>query len=261
MVKKLKNLYIFLVFLFLYAPIIFLIVFSFNNSKLKTSWTGFTLKWYLELFQNEEILSSFYNTIIIAILATIIASVLGTMAAIGIFYMKKYEKSVVLNVNYIPVLNPDIVTAISLMVLYRIVYMEKGFLTVLLSHIMFTTPYVILSILPKLKQMNKFLPEAAMDLGATPFYTFRKIIIPEIKPGIFSGAILAFTLSLDDFVITYFTTGNAFNTLSVTVFSMARRGINPSINALTTLMFLSILILLFVVYKISKEPEQQYKRS
>ena len=261
MVKKLKNLYIFLVFLFLYAPIIFLIVFSFNNSKLKTSWTGFTLKWYLELFQNEEILSSFYNTIIIAILATIIASVLGTMAAIGIFYMKKYEKSVVLNVNYIPVLNPDIVTAISLMVLYRIVYMEKGFLTVLLSHIMFTTPYVILSIFPKLKQMNKFLHEAAIDLGATPFYTFRKIIIPEIKPGIFSGAILAFTLSLDDFVITYFTTGNAFNTLSVTVFSMARRGINPSINALTTLMFLSILILLFVVYKISKEPEQQYKRS
>ena len=260
MVKKLKNLYIFLVFLFLYAPIIFLVVFSFNNSKLKTSWSGFTMKWYMELFRNEEILSSFYNTLLVAIIATIIATIIGALAAIGIYYMKRFGKSLILNINYIPVLNPDIVTAISLMVLFRIVHMEKGFLTVLLSHIMFTTPYVILSVLPKLKQMNKYLPEAAMDLGATPFYTFRKIIIPEIRPGIISGAILAFTLSLDDFVITYFTTGNAFNTLSVTVFSMARRGINPSINALTTLMFLVILILLLIVYKTSKESEEEYKR-
>ncbi|QQK07445.1 ABC transporter permease [Miniphocaeibacter halophilus] len=257
MVKKLKNLYIFLVFLFLYAPIIFLMIFSFNNSKLKTTWSGFTLKWYEELFKNEEILSSFSNTIIIAILATLVATALGTMAAIGIYYMKNWKKSLVLNVNYIPVLNPDIVTAVSVMVLFRLVSMENGFITVLLSHIMFTTPYVVLTILPKLKQMSKSLPEAAMDLGATPFYTFRKIIIPEIKTGIISGAVLAFTLSLDDFVVSYFTTGNGFNTLSVTVYSMARRGINPAINALSTLMFLAILILLFIVYKTSKDPEDE----
>ncbi|HHX67387.1 MAG: ABC transporter permease [Miniphocaeibacter sp.] len=257
MVKKLKNFYIFLVFLFLYAPIIFLMIFSFNNSKLKTTWSGFTLKWYEELFKNEEILSSFSNTIIIAVLATLVATALGTMAAIGIYYMKNWKKSLVLNINYIPVLNPDIVTAVSVMVLFRLVAMENGFITVLLSHIMFTTPYVVLTILPKLKQMSKSLPEAAMDLGATPFYTFRKIIIPEIKTGIISGAILAFTLSLDDFVVSYFTTGNGFNTLSVTVYSMARRGINPAINALSTLMFLSILILLFIVYKTSKDSEDE----
>ncbi len=257
MVKKLKNFYIFLIFAFLYAPIIFLMIFSFNNSKIKTSWTGFTLKWYKELFNNEEILLSFYNTIKIAIIVTIIATIMGTVAAIGIYYMKRLSKMAVLNINYIPVLNPDIVTAISVMVLFRLMNMENGFITVLLSHIIFTTPYVILSVLPKLKQMNKFLPEAAMDLGATPFYTIRKVIIPEIKSGIVSGAILAFTLSLDDFVVSYFTTGNGFNTLSVTIFSMARRSINPAINALSTLMFLAILILLVIVYKTSEGAEKK----
>ncbi|WP_099203400.1 ABC transporter permease [Miniphocaeibacter massiliensis] len=256
MVNKLKKFYVFLIFVFLYAPIVFLMVFSFNNSKLKTTWTGFTFKWYEELFKNEEILTAFTNTILVAVITTIIATILGTTAAIGIYYMKKWKKSLILNINYIPVLNPDIVTAVSLMVLYRLVNMENGFLTVVLSHIMFTTPYVVLSVLPKLKQMSRSLPEAAMDLGATPLYTFRKIIIPEIKPGIFSGMILAFTLSLDDFVVSYFTTGNGFNTLSVTIFSMARRGINPAINALSTLMFLAILILLLVVYKTSKDPDE-----
>ncbi|MDL2311001.1 ABC transporter permease [Peptostreptococcaceae bacterium OttesenSCG-928-C18] len=256
MVKKLKKLYVFLVFAFLYAPIIFLMVFSFNNSKLKTTWTGFTFKWYEELFKNEEILTAFSNTIMVALITTLIATILGTTAAIGIYYTKKWKKALILNVNYIPVLNPDIVTAISLMVLYRLLSLENGFITVLLSHIMFTTPYVVLSILPKLKQMSKSLPEAAMDLGATPFYTLRKVIIPEIKPGILSGAVLAFTLSLDDFVVSYFTTGNGFNTLSVTVFSMARRGINPAINALSTLMFLGVLVLLVVVYKTSKDPDE-----
>ena len=257
MVKKFKNLYIFLIFAFLYAPIIFLMVFSFNNSKIKTSWTGFTFKWYEELLNNEEILMSFYNTMKIAIIVTIVATILGTFAAIGIYYMKRWSKMAVLNINYIPVLNPDIVTAISVMVLFRLMHMENGFITVLLSHIIFTTPYVILSVLPKLKQMNKFLPEAAMDLGATPFYTFRKVIIPEIKSGIVSGAILAFTLSLDDFVVSYFTTGNGFNTLSVTIFSMARRGINPAINALSTLIFLVILVLLVIVYKTSESTEKK----
>lgn len=256
MVKRLKRLYLILVFVFLYSPIMFLVIFSFNNAKIKTNWSGFTLKWYRELFNNEEIISSFYNTLKIAIIATIFATILGTLAAIGIYYMKRWKKTVILNINYIPVLNPDIVTAISLMVFFKIAKMDSGFLTVLLSHIMFTTPYVLLSVLPKLKQMNKYLPEAAMDLGATPLYTLKKIIIPEIKPGIVSGAILAFTLSLDDFVVTYFTTGGGFNTLSVTIFSMARRGINPAINALTAIMFLVILLLLLAVYKISEESDE-----
>lgn len=257
MVKKLKRFYLFLVFAFLYAPIVFLMVFSFNDSRLKSSWNGFTLKWYQELFQNSEILSSFYNSLLVAVLATIVATILGTFAAIGIYYMKNWKKNIALNVNYIPVLNPDIVTAISLMILYKVLSMETGFLTVLISHIMFTTPYVVLAVLPKLKQMSKSLPEAAMDLGATPMYTLRKIILPEISSGIFSGAILAFTLSLDDFVVSYFTTGNGFTTLSVTIFGMAKKGINPAINALSTLMFLGILILLLIVYRTSKDPDEE----
>ena len=257
MVKKLKRFYLFLVFAFLYAPIVFLMVFSFNDSRLKSSWNGFTLKWYQELFKNSEILSSFYNSLLVAVLATIVATILGTLAAIGIYYMKNWKKNIALNVNYIPVLNPDIVTAISLMILYKVLSMETGFLTVLISHIMFTTPYVVLAVLPKLKQMSKSLPEAAMDLGATPMYTLRKIILPEISSGIFSGAILAFTLSLDDFVVSYFTTGNGFTTLSVTIFGMAKKGINPAINALSTLMFLGILILLLIVYRTSKDPDEE----
>lgn len=257
MVKRLKRFYLFLVFAFLYAPIVFLMVFSFNDSKFKSTWNGFTLKWYEELFRNSEILSSFYNSLLVAVLATIVATILGTIAAIGIYYMKNWQKNIALNVNYIPVLNPDIVTAISLMILFKVASMENGFLTVLISHIMFTTPYVVLAVLPKLKQMSKALPEAAMDLGATPMYTLRKIILPEVSSGIFSGAILAFTLSLDDFVVSYFTTGNGFTTLSVTIFGMAKKGINPAINALSTLMFLGILILLLIVYRTSKDPDEE----
>lgn len=257
MVRRLKKFYLFLVFAFLYAPIVFLMVFSFNDSKFKSTWNGFTLKWYEELFRNSEILSSFYNSLLVAVLATIVATILGTIAAIGIYYMKNWQKNIALNVNYIPVLNPDIVTAISLMILFKVASMENGFLTVLISHIMFTTPYVVLAVLPKLKQMSKALPEAAMDLGATPMYTLRKIILPEVSSGIFSGAILAFTLSLDDFVVSYFTTGNGFTTLSVTIFGMAKKGINPAINALSTLMFLGILILLLIVYRTSKDPDEE----
>lgn len=254
MVKKhyFKKLYLFLMFLFLYAPIIVLMVFSFNDSRLKGSWVGFTLKWYKELFKNREILKSFYNTILIAVIATICATIIGTMAAIGIYYMKSWKKKIALNINYIPVLNPDIVTAISLMVMFNLMRIKFGMVTMLLSHIVFTTPYVLLSVLPKLKQMSKSIPEAAMDLGATPMYTFRKVIIPEIKPGIISGALLAFTLSLDDFVISFFTTGSGFSNLSITVYSMAKKGINPAINALSTLMFVAVLILLLIINKKTK---------
>ncbi|MBC8590856.1 ABC transporter permease [Wansuia hejianensis] len=250
MVKKfMKKAYTFLIFLFLYAPIIVLVAFSFNNSKSRGVWGGFTLKWYIELFKDAEILRALYNTILIAVLSSIISTIIGTFAALGIYNMHGIRKSIVLNLNYLPVLNPDIVTAVSLMALYRFLRLELGLTTMLLSHITFSIPYVILSILPKLKQMNKHLAEAAMDLGATPFYALRKVIIPEIMPGIITGGLLAFTLSIDDFVISFFNTGHGISNLSITIFSMARRGINPVINALSTLMFLSLLILLLIINK------------
>ncbi|MDO4594024.1 MAG: ABC transporter permease [Tissierellia bacterium] len=255
--KIIRRIYLFFVFLFLYGPIITMAVFSFNNSRIKQSWSGFTLNWYIELFHNEEILNAFYVTIIVAIITTIIATILGTMASIGIYYMPKLRKKVLLNINYIPVLNPDIVTAISLMVIFKLIRMDFGYMTLLLSHITFTTPYVILSVLPKLKQMPKSLPEAAMDLGADPFFTFRKIIIPECRSGIISGALLAFTLSLDDFVISFFNIGNGVSTISTTVYSMAKKGINPAINALSTIMFISIIILLLVINKRSNIIEEE----
>lgn len=247
--KFIKRLYTFLIFLFLYAPIIVLIAFSFNNSKSRGVWGGFTLKWYVELFKDVEILRALYNTILIAVLSSIISTIIGTFAALGIYNMRGFSKSVVLNLNYLPVLNPDIVTAVSLMVLFKFLRLELGLTTMLLSHISFSIPYVILSILPKLKQMNKHLAEAAMDLGATPLYALRKVIIPEIMPGIITGALMAFTLSIDDFVISFFNTGHGVTNLSITIFSMARRGIKPVINALSTLMFVSLLVLLLIINK------------
>jgi spermidine/putrescine transport system permease protein len=245
--KGLKKLYTFLIFLFLYAPIIVLIVFSFNSSKSRGVWSGFTFKWYVELFKDAEVLKALYYTLLIAVLSSVISTIIGTFAAIGIYGMPGISKKIALNLNYLPVLNPDIVTAVSLMTLFRFMKIEFGFITMLLSHITFCIPYVILSILPKLKQMNKHLAEAAMDLGATPFYALRKVIIPEIMPGIVTGALMAFTLSVDDFVISFFNKGAGVTNLSITIFSMAKRGINPVINALSTLMFISLLILLLVI--------------
>ncbi|MDO5689220.1 MAG: ABC transporter permease [Tissierellia bacterium] len=247
-----RKLYLALTFLFLYAPIIVLIVFSFNDSRLRGSWEGFTLKWYVELFQDREVMQAMYNTILIAVLTTIISTVIGVLAAMGISNYSKLWKGVVLNLNYIPVLNPDIVTAVSLMVLYGAMQMKFGLFTMLLSHVAFTIPYVVLSILPKLKQMNRHIPEAAMDLGATPLEAFLKVVLPEIQPGIATGAMLAFTLSIDDFVISFFTTGHGVANISTTVFSMARRGINPIINALSTLMFVAMLLLLILINRNTK---------
>ncbi len=247
--KFIKRTYTFLMFLFLYAPIIILIVFSFNDSRSRGKWGGFTLRWYKELLYDSVIKNAFYYTITIAILTAIISTIIGTIAAVGIHDMKLLGKNVVLNINYIPVLNPEIVTGVSLMTLFIFLRLELGFLSMLLAHIAFSTPYVVLAVLPKLKQLNKHLAEAAMDLGATPFYAFRKVILPEIMPGIVTGALMAFTLSIDDFVISFFTTGKGVSNLSITVYSMARRGINPKINALTTLMFLGVLMLLLIINK------------
>ncbi len=253
--KGIKKIYTFLIFLFLYAPIIVLIVFSFNDSKSRGVWAGFTLRWYVELFKDAEILKALYSTLLIASISTVISTVLGTFAAIGIFNLPGLNKKIALNLNYLPVLNADIVTAVSLMALFRFLKIEFGFSTMLLSHITFCTPYVVLSVLPKLKQMNKHLAEAAMDLGATPLYALRKVVIPEIMPGIITGGLMAFTLSIDDFVISFFNTGNGVSNLSIEIFSMTRRGINPVINALSTLMFVGLIIMLLIINKRTEKNE------
>lgn len=255
MVRKLesflKRFYLLIIFIFLYAPIVTLMIFSFNDSKSMGKWNGFTLRWYSELFQNDRIMMALKYTLIIAIISAIIATIIGTLAAIGIHRMKGLPKKTLLNINNLPVLNPDIVTGISLMSLFLLVIpflnIEFGFTTMLLAHITFNIPYVILSVLPKLRQLPSNITEAALDLGATPGYAMRKIILPQIKPGIVAGMLMAFTMSIDDFVISFFNTGSGVTNLSIEIYSMARKGINPSINALSTLMFLTVLVLLLIV--------------
>lgn len=243
-----EKVYMFLIFAFLYAPIIVLMVFSFNESRTRGNWTGFSLKWYIELFSDRQVLEALYNTLTIAVIATIVSTIVGTFAAVGFMEFSKNKRKILLSINQVPVLNPDIVIGIGLMVLFTALNIEFGMLTLIIAHIVFTTPYVILSVLPKLKMMDRNLSEAAMDLGATPMQTLFKVIIPEIKQGIVAGAMMAFTLSIDDFVISFFTKGKGLNTISTTVYSMARRGINPTINALSTIMFVVTLILLVIVY-------------
>lgn len=260
MIRKLesfiKRFYLILIFIFLYTPIVTLMVFSFNDSKSMGKWSGFTLRWYTHLFQNARIMEALKYTIIIAVISSIVATVIGTFAAIGIHRMKGLPKKTLLNINNLPVLNPDIVTGISIMSLFIFLFpllnkiginAQFGFTTMLLAHITFNIPYVVLSVLPKLKQLPSNITEAALDLGATPGYAMRKIILPQIKPGIVAGLLMAFTMSIDDFVISFFTTGPGVTNLSIEIYSMARKGINPSINALSTLMFITVLILLLIV--------------
>lgn len=243
------NIYTFVMFAFLYAPIAVLIVFSFNDSKSTAKWSGFTFDWYVELFQNKEIMTALYYTILIAVLASVISTLLGTFAAFGIHYMKKWQQQVVLNVNSLPMLNPDIVTGVSLMIIFVFSNVELGFATMLIAHITFCTPYVILSILPKFRQMPAEILEAAMDLGATPWVAFKKVVFPEIKPGIITGLLISFTLSIDDFVISFFTSGNGVQNLSIKIYSYAKRGIKPEINALSAIMFVVVLVMLIVINK------------
>jgi len=269
--KWLKRLFVFCVLAFLYAPILVLIVYSFNASRLRGSWDGFTLGWYQALFRDREVLRALYHTVLVAVLATVISTVVGTLASFGIHSLGRrgksvilnlnylpvlnpdIGKSVILNLNYLPVLNPDIVTAVSLMLLFGFMGLNFGFGTLLMGHISFTVPYVVLSVLPKLGQMDPNLYEAALDLGAEPGTALRKVVLPEISPGIVTGALLAFTLSIDDFVISFFTTGHGVANLSTMIFSMARRGINPVINALSTLIFIVMIALLLVINRKTKE--------
>ncbi len=252
--RTIRKMYLGAVLAFLYLPILVLVVLSFNESKSRTHWAGFSFKWYIELLNDPTIMRALYNTLLIAVLASLIATVFGTFAAIGFNNMNKFSKKVFLSINNLPVLNPDIVTGVSLMILFifafRIMGMGNlGFGSLLLAHIMFNTPYVILSVMPKLKQLDNNLYEAALDLGSTPRYAFFNIVLPEIMPGVITGAMLAFTMSIDDFVISFFTTGSGINNLSTLIYSYARRGINPKINALSTIMFVVVLIMLFLINK------------
>lgn len=250
MVRKIfGRLYLAFVLILLYAPIATLIVLSFNNSKSSAYWGGVTTKWYIELFKNEQILNALWTTLILAVSSALIATIIGTAAAVGMSGMKKKSRTVLLGITNIPMLNADIVTGIALMLLFIRFqkFIEFGFCTVLVAHITFNIPYVILNVLPKLRQTNRSTYEAALDLGATPVYAFFKVVFPDILPGVLTGFLLAFTMSLDDFVITHFTKGAAINTLSTKLYAEIRKGIKPEMYALSTLMFLAVLILLFII--------------
>ncbi len=248
--KKFAKVYLALVMMFLYVPIFVLIVFSFNTTKSRSVMSGFTFDWYIKLFKNEIIMSSLMNTIIIAVLASIVSTILGTAAAVGIKNMKKVPKAIVLNITNFPIINPEIVTGVSLMLLFVFfaarMNFEFGFVTLLIAHITFDVPYVILNVMPKLNQMDPFLYEAAQDLGCNPLKAFFKVVLPEIMPGVVSGFLISFTFSLDDFIISYFTCGSSMQTLPVTIYSMTRRKVSPEINALSTIIFLTVVVILVI---------------
>lgn len=248
-----RRIYIALIIIFLYAPIGTLIVLSFNASKSRAKWGGFTFKWYTELFQNESIMQALWNTLAIALLSSLIATIIGTIACIALQNMKKRNRAIVLGVTNIPMLNAEIVTGISLMLLFIVLGIQFGFLTILLAHITFNIPYVILSVMPRMKQLNPSTYEAALDLGASPLQAFFKVTFPDLLPGILSGFLMAFTMSLDDFIITHFTKGPGIDTLSTKIYTEVKKGIKPEMYALSTLIFVSVLILLLLVNKTPKE--------
>ena len=241
-----QKIYTFLIFVFLYAPIVTLMVLSFNASKTRAKWGGFTLKWYKSLFENEAILQALWNTLAIAFLSALIATVIGTVACISINSMKKRNRAILMGITNIPMLNAEIVTGISLMLLFISFKFKFGFTTILLSHITFNIPYVILSVMPRMKQLNPSTYEAALDLGASHMVAFFKVVFPDILPGVLSGFLMAFTMSLDDFIITYFTKGPGVDTLSTKIYTEVRKGIKPEMYALSTIIFVSVLILLLL---------------
>lgn len=247
MKKIISKIYIALVFIFLYAPIFVLIANSFNKSKSRTVWTGFTLDWYRKLFNNDVILKSLLNTLIVAAIASIISTILGTAAAIGIYNMKKITRSLVINITYIPIMNSEMVTGVSLMLLFVALHIDLGYMTLIFAHITFCVPYVILNVLPKLRQMNRNLYDAALDLGCSPMQAFRYVVIPEIMPGIVTGFLMSITYSIDDFVISYFTHGSTSQTLPITIYSMTRRKVSPEVNALSAIIFVIVLVVLLLM--------------
>ena len=244
MKKALRRAYIALIMAFLYAPIVLLILYSFNDSKSRAVWGGFTLRWYQELFSDTAILSALGTTLTIGLLSAVISTVLGTAGAIALFQLRRRPRHALLSVINLPMLNSEVVTGVSLMLLFAMAHVQLGYVTLLLAHVCFGVPYVVLSVLPKLRQLDPHLAEAAQDLGATPLQGFLRVILPDIMPGVFSGFLMALTMSIDDFVISFFTTGSGVSNLSITIYTMAKRGISPKINALSTLIFLCVFALL-----------------
>jgi len=240
-----SKFYLALIMAFFYLPIVYVIFFSFNASRSLTNFTGFSLQWYEKMFATREMMESIYYSTLIAVIATLVSTVVGTIVAIGLSKSSRLVKEVVTQVNNLPMLNPDIVTAIGFMLFFSTLNIPTGFGTLLLAHIVFCIPYVILSVMPKLRQLDDNLAEAALDLGCTPFQALYKVIIPQIKEGIISGALVAFTMSFDDFVISYFTTGPGINNISTYVYATTKR-INPSVNALSTLIVIAITIILII---------------
>lgn len=253
-----SKIYLALIMLFFYLPIIYMVFFSFNESKSLSKFTGFSLKWYEAMLANNSMIESIYYTVLIAIIATVVSTIVGTLASIGLSRSRKILKEIVLQVNNLPVLNPEIVTAIGLMLLFTSLHVTKGFWTLLLSHIAFCIPYVMLSVLPRIRRLDPNLAEAAMDLGASPFYALRKVIVPQLMPGIVAGALIAFTMSFDDFVISYFVTGQGINNISIMVYTMAKR-VNPTINALSTLIVVAITVVLIITNLLSMRKKTETK--
>ena len=264
MIKKWSSrAYLFLIVLFLYAPIVTLMVLSFNDSRTSVKWGGFSLKWYQRLFENRTILAALGNTLLLAVLSAAIATLLGTSAAIAIHHMKKHRQNICMSIVNIPMLNAEIVTGIAFMLLFITlgnllsvvgIHFEMGFGTVLIGHITFNLPYVVLSVMPKLKQLNLSMYEAALDLGAGERQAFFRIVLPDIMPGVMSGFLLSFTMSLDDFVITHFVKGLGADTLSTLIYSELRKGIKPEMYALSTIMFLAVFLVLIFVNLKPREP-------
>ena len=244
--RTFEKVYMALILIFMYAPIVTMIVISFNESKSRAKWGGFSVKWYLSLFGNAKIMRALWNTLTIAFASALIATVIGTVTCIALMGMKSRSRAFIMGITNIPMINADIVTGISLMLLFRAIGFSTGARTVLIAHITFNIPYVMLSVLPRLKQVEPSVYEAAMDLGATPVYAFRKTILPDIMPAVISGALMAFTMSLDDFIITYFTMGGGtgFNTLSTLIYSEVKTGIKPEMYALSALIFITVILLL-----------------
>ena len=250
--RTFRTLWMALILLFLYAPILIMIALSFNASVSRSQWTGFTLDWYVKLFHDPAILGALRTTIEVAVIATAASTVIGTLGAIGIHSMNSGLAGVLIDVSYLPMTTPDIVTGVSLMLMYLFCHVPLGKWTMIFAHIAFDIPYVLFSVMPKLKQMNPNLYEAALDLGCHPIKALYKVIVPEIMPGIFTGALLAFTMSLDDFVISYFTSSDMYPNLSRIVYASTKLGVKPTMYALSTLMFVTILLLLVLVNKRTK---------
>ncbi len=245
--------YLGLILFFMYLPILALMVLSFNEGKTMSTWTGFSLKWYAEMFQNQTIMNALYNTLTIALWASVIATAVGLLACIGLNAMREKTRITLLGLNNIPLLNADIVTGISLMLTFLLCGISLSYGTVMFAHVTFCIPYVILSIMPKFRQLENSIYEAALDLGASPVYAFFKVVIPDLMPGILSGFLLSFTMSVDDFVITHFTKGAGINTLSTLIYSQVKVGIRPTLYALSTVVFIGVLVVLLIVNILSSK--------